>query len=320
MLQRRDFLNQLAATAAAAALPSLDRVRDKAFAVSVITDEISQDLGRACEIAAREFGLGWVELRSAWDTNIMSWDVNQIAEARRVIDRFNLRVSNLASPIFKCDWPDAPQSRFSPKAPQFGADFPYAQQDELLARVVGLAATFKTSLVRIFDFWRLDDQTHYRESIDSRLRAATLSVKAKGITLMLENEAGCNTATGAESARLLAAVPDLTLNWDPGNARAAGETPYPGGYARLPTRRIAHVHCKDVVVKPDGSTDWAAMGSGIVDWLGQFRALRRDGFDGTLSLETHWRGAGSAEESSRRSMAGMKALLARAEATAPASR
>lgn len=312
MPRRRDFLNQLAATAAAAALPPfLFRIRDKRFAVAVITDEISQDLGHACEIAAREFGLGWVELRSAWDTNIMSWNANQMAEARRVLDRFNLRVSNLASPIFKCDWPDAPKSRFSPKTPQFGADFPYTQQDELLARAVDLAAAFKTSLVRIFDFWRLDDQTRYREAMDARLRAATLGVKAKGITLILENEAACNTATGAESARVLAAVPELMLNWDPGNARAAGETPYPDGYSRLPAKRVAHVHCKDTVVKADGSTDWAAMGAGVVDWLGQFRALKRDGFDGTLSLETHWRGAGSAEESSRRSMAGLMALLAR---------
>lgn len=314
MLRRRDFLNHLAATAAAAALPPwVYRSRDKRFAVAVITDEISQDLGHACEIAAREFGLGWVELRSAWDTNIMSWNANQMAEARRVLDRFNLRVSNLASPIFKCDWPDAPKSRFSPNAPQFGADFPYTQQDELLARAVDLAAAFKTSLVRIFDFWRLDDQTRYREAMDARLRAATLSVKAKGITLIMENEAACNTATGAESARVLAAVPELMLNWDPGNARAAGETPYPDGYSRLPAERIAHVHCKDTVVKGDGSTDWAAMGAGVIDWLGQFRALKRDGFEGTLSLETHWRGAGSAEESSRRSMAGMMALLARVE-------
>ena len=314
MLPRRDFLNHLAATAAAAALPPfLYRARGKRFAVAVITDEISQDLGRACEIAAHEFGLGWVELRTAWDTNIMSWDAKQIAEARRVFDRFNLRVSNLASPIFKCDWPDAPKSRFSPKAPQFGADFPYTQQDELLARAVDLAAAFKTSLVRIFDFWRLDDQARYREAMDARLHAATLSVKAKGITLILENEAACNTATGAESARVLAAVPELMLNWDPGNARAAGETPYPDGYSRLPAKRIAHVHCKDTVVKADGSTDWAAMGAGVIDWLGQFRALKRDGFEGTLSLETHWRGAGSAEESSRRSMAGMMALLARVE-------
>ena len=57
------------------------------------------------------------------------------------------------------------------------------------------------------------------------------------------------------------------------------------------------------------------MGAGTIDWAGQFRALRKDGFTGALSLETHWRGAGTAEESTRRSMAGMKELLRKAETT-----
>jgi len=63
------------------------------------------------------------------------------------------------------------------------------------------------------------------------------------------------------------------------------------------------------VRKADGSYEWAAMGRGIIDYAGQFRALLKAGYSGTMSLETHWRGAGSAEESSRQSMAGMKELL-----------
>ena len=33
------------------------------FNVSVLSDEISQDLGRALEVASKEFGLGYVDLR-----------------------------------------------------------------------------------------------------------------------------------------------------------------------------------------------------------------------------------------------------------------
>src|SRR6267378_3888242 len=129
--------------------------RADAFALSVLTDEISQDLGHACEIAAREFGLGFVELRSAHDKNIMSWDANDIGAARRILARFNLRVSELASPIFKVSWPGAPPSPAAPSGPQFAADFTYAQQDELLDRAAELAHLFETPYVRIFDFWRL---------------------------------------------------------------------------------------------------------------------------------------------------------------------
>src|SRR5712692_9196841 len=162
MTSRRDFVTGLAALALP--LGPLARtlgaaLRAESFTLSVLTDEISQDLGHACEIAANEFGLGYVELRSAHDKNIMSWDAHDVAEARRILARFNLRVSELASPIFKVDWPGAPQSPESPSGPQFAAEFTYAQQDELLERAVALARTFGTPYVRIFDFWRLDSQT-----------------------------------------------------------------------------------------------------------------------------------------------------------------
>jgi len=283
--------------------------------ISVLTDEISQDFGHACEVASREFGLGWVELRAMNGKNIMNWSATEIGEARKVLARFNLRVSEIASPVFKTDWPGAPKSPFSPKEPQFGADFTYEQQDELLDRAIEIAKTFNTPYIRVFDFWRLDDQKPHRKGIDDRIREGALRAGKKGITLTLENEFACNTATGAEAGRLLAAVRErsLMLNWDAGNATARGEKAYPDGYGKLPKDRIAHVHCKDVVNKPGGGTDWAPMGGGIIDWVGQFRALKKDGYTGALSLETHWHGAATPEESTRQSMQGMKELLKKAD-------
>jgi len=326
MTSRREFVVGLGAAAIGSALPvnplALASARpapgDAAgFTLSVLTDEISQDLGHACEIAAREFGLGYVELRAMNKKNIMSWDANEVAEAKKILDRFGLKVSEIASPVFKTDWPGAPKSPFSPKNPQFGADFPYAEQEALLDRAVELAKTFNTKYVRMFDFWRLDDQAPYRRAIDDRVREAAVKVGKKGVTLTLENELACNTATGAEAARLLNAIrePSLMLNWDPGNATARGEKAFPDGYVKLPKNRIAHLHCKDVVNKAGGGTDWASMGTGIVDWVGQFRALKKDGYTGPLSLETHWHGAATPEESTRQSMRGMKDLLKKAEST-----
>jgi len=70
------------------------------FRVSVINDEITQDFGHACEVATREFGMGWIELRSMWKKNIISLDEKEVAEARRILDRFQLRVTDIASPLF----------------------------------------------------------------------------------------------------------------------------------------------------------------------------------------------------------------------------
>ncbi len=54
------------------------------------------------------------------------------------------------------------------------------------------------------------------------------------------------------------------------------------------------------------------MGQGVVDWVGQLKALKRDGYRYAVSLETHWRGAGTPEASTRVSMKGLKEALEKA--------
>jgi len=284
------------------------------FKLSVINDEITADFGRAAEVAAKEFGLQFIEIRALWGKNIMQLDAKEIAEARRILEKYQLRVSSIASPIFKTDWPGAPTSSFSPKRDQFGANFTFDQQDELLDRGFELMKVFQVDRIRIFDFWRLDDPKPYRAAMDQKLIEAAKKAAKRGVTLLLENEPACNTATGAEAARTLDAVrsPNFKLNWDPGNAASRGEIAYPDGYSHLPKNRIGYMHCKDVVRKADGKYEWMKMGGGIIDYVGQYRALKKDGYKGIVSLETHWRGAGTPEESTRQSMAGMKELLRRA--------
>jgi len=319
---RRNFLAALGGAAAASlicrsgsgALPL--PASSSRFKLSIITDEISQDFGHALEVASKEFGLAHVELRGMWNKNIINLDEKEIAEAKRLLEKSAVQVTDIASPLFKTDWPGAPVSTYSPKKPQFGADYTFAQQAEVLERSIATAKALGTDRVRCFDFWRLEDPKPFREAIDAKLRDTAAQVAGKNITLLLENEFACNTATGAEAGRTLKAVqsPNLKLNWDPGNAAYRGEIAFPDGFAAIPKERIGHMHCKDVVRKADGTFEWAAMGRGIVDFVGQFRALAQAGYSGTMSLETHWRGAGTAEESSRQSMAGLKEQLKKASA------
>ena len=105
---------------------------------------------------------------------------------------------------FKVDWPGAPRSKFSPKRDEFNADFTFDQQPEVLERCIELAKAFQTDRVRFFDFWRLDDQAPYRTAINDKLREAAATAAKSRIILLLENEMACNTATAAESAKVLA--------------------------------------------------------------------------------------------------------------------
>jgi len=320
---RREFLSGLGKMAAAAALrsipgyTSMDPPMKSPFRIAVINDEIGQDFGHVCEVASKEFGMEWIELRGMWNKNLLKLDAKEVEEARRILEKNKLRVTDIASPLFKVDWPGAPKSKYSPKRDQFNADFTFERQDEVLERSIELAKAFQTDRVRCFDFWRLDDQGPYRAAMNEKLRNAAEKAAKKDVILVLENEPACNTATGAEAAKVLAAVTssNLMLNWDPGNAAEHDEKPYPDGYDLLPKNRIGHCHCKDAVKKPDGKGySWAAMGQGIIDWAGQFKALKRDDYHLAVSLETHWRGAGTPEESTRQSWAGMKKALQEAGA------
>jgi L-ribulose-5-phosphate 3-epimerase len=77
---RREFLHGIGITAAAASLPSIpghasmDPPMKSPFRIAVINDEITQDFGRACEVASKEFGMEWIELRGMWNKNLAaSW-------------------------------------------------------------------------------------------------------------------------------------------------------------------------------------------------------------------------------------------------------
>ena len=89
------------------------------FRLAVINDEITQDFEKACQIVSRDFGLHWIELRSMWNKNVTELDARQVEDARKILDAHKLRVTDIASPLFKTDWPGAPDRRKAKPATSF---------------------------------------------------------------------------------------------------------------------------------------------------------------------------------------------------------
>ena len=313
---RREFLTAAACATAALTAPVRALAQmNSPFKVSVITGEISEDFDHACSVASKEFGLQWVELRTMWGKNIADLTTDDASRVQTILAKYNLRVTDIASPLFKVDWPSAPRSKYSAQHDNFAANTEFKKQDDVLGTCIELAKQLKTDKIRIFDFLRIDDVAPYRAAIDERLRSACEIAGKQGIQLVIENEQSCNTANAPEAARTLAAVPPLMLNWDPANAVYSGETDaFPKGWELLPKDRIHHCHCKNTVRNDAGKMAWSPVDIGFVDWVAQFRALKQIGYHNAVSLETHWAGGGSPEASSRISWAGMKKALATAGA------
>jgi sugar phosphate isomerase/epimerase len=198
---------------------------------------------------------------------------------------------SLASPPLKCVLPDSPPLDSRVQHDVFGSTHTFEDQPRLTRRAFEIADRLGARIIRVFSYWRTVEPERCFDRVASALKALGDEASKRGVTIALENEHACNAGTGREAAQVLALVshPSVKLLWDPANASILGEIPFPAGYDTLPKDRIVHVHAKDCDVK-DHKPIWGAVGDMSIDWRGQIAALRRDGYDGWISLETHWQG------------------------------
>jgi sugar phosphate isomerase/epimerase len=262
------------------------------FRIAAITDEFSQDPEAAAGAIASS-GMTGAELRMISGRNVVDLSDDEIDHAAAIMARHGLTVVSLASPLLKCVLPGGPpvDSRFQQDV--FAARLTFDDQERLARRSFEIAHRTGARIVRVFSFWRTVDPDAVFDRVVASLRTLAAQAATEDLIIGLENEAACNIATGAETARVLAAVdhPALQVVWDPANALVAGETPFPDGYRALDPARIAHVHAKDCFV--DGvKPTFGPLGECGVDWKGQIAALAADGYSGWISLETHWPGPG----------------------------
>lgn len=259
--------------------------------IGAITDEFSPDFDTALA-AMSAVGMTGAELRLISGRNIIELSDTEVADLRARAERQGMRILSIASPVLKCVLPGGPP--LDPRFQQdvFGSSYTFDDQPRLAQRAFEIAAKAGAPVIRVFSYWRTIAPERCFDSIVLALRGLADQASERGIVIGLENEHACNVGTGAEAARMLAAVdhPALKLIWDPANASILGETPYPDGYAALPPARIVHVHAKDCHVQ-DHKPTWGPLGEMGIDWKGQIAALVRDGYAGAISLETHWRGA-----------------------------
>jgi sugar phosphate isomerase/epimerase len=275
---RREFFAGAALAALAArgrALP-LEQIK-----LGVTTDEIDDDVLTAVRFLNR-FGLKWAEVRNIWGPYNTEQPMEKIRQARALFDEHGVRVSVEGTGFFKVPLPpDTPDGR---KA--------LDEQWALLDRSLERARAFGTRTLRIFTFMLRQGETptpaSYERVYELTREAAR---RARGFRLAVENIGGGYVATGAQSGELLKRVKEenVGMTWDPNNAGQSGERAFPDGYRKLDPARIFHVHLRDYRRKPDGTVAWTAVGEGEFDNLGQIRALLKDGYKDTFSLETHWR-------------------------------
>jgi sugar phosphate isomerase/epimerase len=309
-LTRRNCLKLSLAAAAASRLAADSTMDTKGFKLGIITDELTTQLDEALDFIS-SYHLQWCELREIFGKNLMNSPKEDLDRARDLLAKHAIQVSEIGSPLFKWNCPQMP-AKADEKRDTFSASFTEQDAEKLLDQSFELARFFGTRMVRIFTYWRVEDPGKAYPYVRDRMaKAAEVAAKAK-IILNVENEHSCNVGTGKELGRLLKEVnsPSLRGVWDPGNATMLGEVPYPDGYQAV-KGLFPHMHVKDSRKNAEtGKLEWAPVGGGTIDFKGQFQALHRDRYQGTMSLETHYkRPDGNKVESTRESLEGLFKVL-----------
>jgi sugar phosphate isomerase/epimerase len=219
-----------------------------------------------------------------------------------------IRIAFLDTPFLKFDLPGTEPERNKPEDPA-AREKRLAKDQALfdsrlddLRQGIRASHTFDCPLVRIFTFTRLAEPESVFPRIAEIIGEMALIADKEGVKLLIENETTQNAGTSAETAKLLKLLPaNVGINWDSLNALPLGEKPYPDGYESLPKDRIWNVH-----VKGKSLLDYPEH----QDWPAILNALDRDGFPGSLELETHIFG----EQQISASHASMKEIIRLLEA------
>jgi sugar phosphate isomerase/epimerase len=239
------------------------------WTLSGFGDEIDKDPVVQLSVL-RALGAGFIEVRSAWGTNVVELTDDQLTELARLISERGMGVSAIASPLGKVDYLSS-----------FEAEL------HRLSRAIAAAHALGARYIRIFSFYRPAGVTPVaiRDEVLRRLSTMASIAARDDIVLLHENE---KEIYGDIPSRVLDLVEsvgsdNLRVAWDNANFVQVGVKPYTDGYAML-RPHLEYLQVKDAiaatgVVVPAGEGD------------GELRetltAMRDDGYTGYASLEPH---------------------------------
>lgn len=242
--------------------------------LSFITDEVTQRFEDAVRFA-KENGLSGLELRSVEDLPIDTVPAETLRVWRHRLDAENLAVCGLAGSFYKC----------SPEPDVIEAEL------QKLKRLCDAADILGCNTLRGFAFFAPPKGPLSAEALAPYFKRPIEILQRRGKTLLLEADPSVNTSNHAALAALLRAIgsPHVRAIFDPGNCLydPLGETPFPEGYDAI-RPWFAHVHIKDAV-RGAQDTQCVKVGDGQVNYPTLLRRLAADGYDGWLSMETHYR-------------------------------
>lgn len=245
------------------------------WTLSGFADEIDNDPRVQFQVLS-DLDIRYVEFRSAWGTNVLDLDDDQVAEIRKLLGEYGIAVSAVGSPIGKVRVDD---------------DF-----DEHLRRfdrALWVAKEFEAPYIRLFSFFipEGEDPADHRDEVLRRMSALAERAKGHDVVLAHENERAIYGDIPSRCLDIVESVgaDNLKLVWDPANFVLCDVHPYTDGFTAL-RPHIEYLQIKDAVM---ATGEVVPTGKGDGEIPETIRTLRNDGFDGFFSMEPHLAHAGA---------------------------
>lgn len=229
------------------------------MSLSIVTDQLSQNFENACA-TARHHGFDYVEIHSLWGKTVEDLSSAEVKTVKEILQKYSLRVSNLASTIFFMAklYPNDTISSFNDAF--YAINGKTKDHMEAAKRALDIAVQLDSPSIRAFPFRApdnrqiigvLDDQ---REILDHFTRLVPFAKNAKK-RILIENCPHTHLPRGEMTNFVVKTIdsPWLGLLWDPANSVRADLKRLATMYRKLTVLEemeliaplIGHIHVKD---------------------------------------------------------------------------
>ncbi len=228
--------------------------------ITTIGDEIGITLEEQIE-ALKEVNINYIEIRKINDKYLWEYSDEQIKKIKKELEKNKIKVITIDTPIGKKK-----------------SSFNYNENKKLLDKYIRIANIFETKYLRIFsDVGRIPDI----KSIKEVLREMSNRTIENKIDLLVENEKNTYAEDISTCGKLIESENNLYILYDI-------ENEYSRGYNILKEyeknkNNIKYIHIRDYNKK---SKQYVYIGEGTIPILELLRNLKKDKYNGIVSLET----------------------------------
>ncbi len=229
--------------------------------ISGFSDEIDKNIDIQFSVL-NKLGINYFEPRGIDGKNISLLTLDEAKALKEKMDKKNIKASSIGSPIGKVAISDA------------GKDF------ELFKHIVEIAKILDCGFIRMFSFYNAYGS---KDAVISALKRMAEYAEKENVVLLHENEKDIYGDTAERCFEILEAVnsDNFKAVFDPANFVQCGEDTIKA--FELLKKHIAYMHIKDS--REDGTIVPAGAGMGNIKHI--IDELKKDGYDGFLSLEPH---------------------------------